>query len=483
MTSIYTSPPYTVSYDVDMGCYAEYNSIVTQNIETYADTNLGPQTLNVGGSSNIDFEAGYNIRMFSSNGALQYYIPTFSNDVRTDQLALQVSLSNELCVLSSDSAMSLQAGDQYNTVEVGNVVFQYDSSCNVQYVTTLNSNGFRFNTSLICDGTVTCLTNQQIGQNLSVGNDINIGRNLHVQGDVFTESLAMFKDIYNVTTSNTIDQVGYAFAINDTNQLELIRYVRFYEASNNTSSNPLTVTQRVGIFGNGNVTTGTNSDSAYSAYDQMNGYTLSSNDSNVSGDGSVNISSVWGTNIEGNIFYNGGLVGINNTIPQHALDVGGMVQAININAIQSMTCPAYYSTSDQRLKHVIGRSDVVDCYNKILSTDVTQFILDSDPTQTTKTGFIAQEIEAIMPDAVYTGCNGPLDDCKFIEPLVLIGYTVGALQHTAALQQTTTVQHLAAMQHMAAQHTASHSDLQNQVTDIKNQLVALAMSLRRSKVV
>lgn len=559
--TIFATPPDTILYDLDLNSYVSYEGMILRSIRTLRDDQQGPQTLYVGTSSNLDIEAENNVRFFTSNGSLQYYWASFSNNQRTDRLGLQISESNDAAayMLSSDAALILSAGDPYHTIQLGGI-HVHDSNDGTQFMDTFSSNGLRISSTLVCDSTVSVLASQQIGQNLAVGNDANVGRNLSVQDNVFAQSLALLKTKPGVTTSNAVDQIGYAFRITDLDQLEIVRYARFFGACNPTSSNPLYVTQRVGLFGNGNVSASATSDVAYGAYEDVNGTGVPAVNSNgvASSGGAVNISSVWGTNYQGNLFYNGGLVGIGKTTPEYELDVNGSiksasiaatqtmiasslfvtasgnidrvmaasssgsngaqnatlwniddsgnlsfttgllgintstpqyqldvngttrttnlvvdsnvsalslnvsgeVQAVNIMATETITCASYYSTSDSRLKTVIGVSDIEDCYNKVLQTNVVSYTFNNDPQQRPKTGFLAQDLETIMPDAVFTTSNDQLSDCKYIEPNVVLGYAMGAIQHGAKLQA----------------HT------QNQLGSLQTQMDLLIMTLRRLRV-
>jgi hypothetical protein len=559
--TIFANPPDTSPYYLDPNSYVSYESMVLRSIRTLRDEQNVPQTLYVGASSNVDVEVENNVRFFTSNGSLQYYWASFSNNQRTDRLGLQISESNDAAayVLSSDAALILSAGDPYHTIQLGGIHL-HDSNDGTQFMDTTSSNGLRISSTLVCDSTVSVLSSQQVGQNLAVGNDVNVGRNLSVQDNVFAQSLALLKTKQGVTTSNAVDQVGYAFRITDRDQLEIVRYARFFGACNPTSSNPLYVTQRVGLFGNGNVSATTPSDVAFTAYEDVNGTGVPAVNSNgaASGGGSVNIASVWGTNYQGNLFYNGGLVGIGKTTPEYELDingsiksssiaatqsmvttslfvtagtnidsvlsassgsnstnnnatmwniddsgnvyfasgllgvntsapqyqldvngttrttnmivdsnvsalelnVSGQIQAVNISATETITCASYYSTSDARLKTVIGASDVQDCYTKVLQTNVVSYTFNNDAQQRPKTGFIAQELEVVMPDAVFTTSNDLLSNCKFIEPNVVLGYAMGAIQHGAKLQ----------------------ADTQNQISSLQTQMDLLIMTLRRLRV-
>lgn len=66
----------------------------------------------------------------------------------------------------------------------------------------------------------------------------------------------------------------------------------------------------------------------------------------------------------------------------------------------SGTTTTYTTTSDRRLKENIA--DTQDALAKVMRIPVRDFSFKSDPTQTKQTGFIAQELEKVMPEAVAT---------------------------------------------------------------------------------
>lgn len=465
MVSIYADPPQYTNYNVDLGSYVQYDGVIVRTIRAVRDIEDGPQSLYIGASCNLEIEVENDMRLYTSNdGKFQYYWTSFSNGVRSNQLGFGISKSNANSYeLASDGRMVLRAKDPYNTVQVGTLYFQKNDVDDWQYINTTKPDGFRINDTMICGGRLTVLTNQDIGQNLTVGHDVDVGRNLYVRGNVFAPTLALWRD-KAVAVSNAVDQIGFAFRINDNDQLELVRYSRFYGTSNHT------VTQRVGVFGNGNATITSSSDTSFSSYDELNGLTFNSNTSNLGGAGgnaSIVISNVWGTNAAGNLYYNGGKVGIANSGPEAELDVGGTIKAVNIIATNSMSSAAFYSTSDVRLKNVMGMMDNIECWDKLMQVNVKQYTMRDDGTSRVRTGFIAQELEAIVPEAVITANENGLADCRFIDPNTLLAYTVGAIQHGGYMQQE-------------ARNVVDN--LQSQVNDLREQLYTLITNLRRLQI-
>lgn len=488
VASVFAYPPNQTSYDVDSNSYNFYNSVITRGVVALSDDTLGPQELYIGASSNLVLEAGGAVSMYTSNGAVEYYYSTFvdtgSNTapLRTDTLALRIQAASNTpgsdVNITSSGIMVLSGGDCNNTVSINGFLFQQNDRDGYEYLATTKPDGFRVSDPLTVSGGLVVQTNETIAQNLYVGLDVDIGRNLTVRQNLYAPSLSLWKD-KAVTSNDVPDQVGYAFNINSNDQLELVRYARF-GACNPDTSQQITVTQRVGIFGNGAISITGNSDASSANFDAMNavvdpapGYSNLADGSN--GGDVVTIESQWGTNAQGNVFYNSGYVGIGMSQPQFDLHVNGVIQAVQVNASSAISASAYYSTSDRRLKNIVGLVDPQMCYDKINNTRVTSYTMNNDPEGRIKTGFIAQELETVIPDSVYTSPHGDLLDCKYIEPNVLIGYAVGAIQHEARLheelQSTVTV-------------TASQlQELKTTVSNMNSVMANLVHTLRRSRMI
>gem|GEM_PF-2749467 len=90
-----------------------------------------------------------------------------------------------------------------------------------------------------------------------------------------------------------------------------------------------------------------------------------------------------------------GLVGINNSAPTQALHVTGSVLA-----------SSFLYSSDARLKHDIAVLD--GSLEKLLALEPVSFTWNDDTPQARKEdiGFIAQQVEEIIPEAVNTDING-----------------------------------------------------------------------------
>jgi hypothetical protein len=428
--------PVSVIYDLDDESYVLYDKVITKNITALPDLNTGSQTILIGGSSNVDVEASENIRSFTSNGVLEHYFVNDSNGARYDRLGLRVAqLTDSIVSISAESKLKLSGTD--GTVIIGSMQLHEDSGYQCMY--TDMSNGFRIESPLRVSSSCVVQNTQIIGQHLTVGYDVDIGRDMFVRGNMFGKILNLWKDKENVSRSNDTDQVGYAFRISDSDQLEIVRYLRFNDS--NATTPATTVTQRVAVFGNGNVDPSMRSDASSFNSDVLSGHVYNSNTSNLSA-GSIggsnngvpiSISSEWTANYDGSIFFTGGRVGIGMSMPEYVLHVSGTGRFDTVSADVTTTTDQY-TISDERLKDVIANVEPSDSLYKVNNVMVHQYIFKDDPEHTVKIGFIAQEIKSFMQEAVYEAPNKGLEDCNHIETNVILSHAIGAIKQLTTVQ-------------------------------------------------
>lgn len=442
-TTIFAQPPTKANYDVDEGSYMQFDTLVLRAAVALADsTSNAPQTLFLGGTSNVVVEAGGDFRVFTSNGVVEYCSSHFgASNARTDDMLLRVQETNSVdTLLSAGGRLILQGGDVSQSVTIG--AFETLEDSNFQYLSTSKPSGFCVTDPMMYGATLTVQTDAVVAQNLTVGNDVDVGRNMMVRGDFFAQGLNIWHDKSNASTSNDTDQVGFSFRVTSDDQLELVRYSRFL--SGNSNAQPVAVSQRLALFGGAsNVTPESSSDTTPYNYSQLNNYlnVYPAFSNQGAGSNSVSIQSVWGTTATADLYYNGsGNVGIHTSHPTAPLDVVGAVHATSFASDSSISAASFLSTSDSRLKTVYGTVDNANCLQLICDLPLFHYSFLDDPAQRVRTGFIAQSVAALMPDAVYTAPYRELPDCKFIDSTVLLGYLAGSVKQLRAdLQQETTI--------------------------------------------
>jgi hypothetical protein len=247
-------------------------------------------------------------------------------------------------------------------------------------------------------------------------------------GNIYTEGSSV-----QVNSLGSGDRYAYVDLIGDDTYTDYgLRIIRFNTGSNASSSiahrgtgnlaiNTIEAapiffstnnTERLRITSTGNVGIGTTSD-----YGGLNSKTI------------IQPGSGTGTTLMVNTYGNSG------TAQTFYSNISGNPNAAGSITLSGATT-AYNSTSDQRLKeNIIPTSLNLDT---LMNVSVRDFNFISDPTQN-YSGFIAQELYDIYPDAVYVGSSDPTQDpwavsYGRITPLVVAG--VQELAETVNDQQT-----------------------------------------------
>lgn len=205
--------------------YPEYSQISTfstlaaNTINAFKNDLGDTQNLVLGGSSNVHVESIYDVNVYMNQGDFQLFRSTYDgvsgalgrDDYQILGIGMDPTTSNAI-IYSPSNAIQLQAGDPDNTYILGGFSI-YDSNNYTVFGTTA-SNGFMFKSAFNVE-------------RLLANSDMVVASNLYVNGHVMGKDLNVFKDTGD-TAANQVARVGYAFRINDKDQLELIKYSRFY---------------------------------------------------------------------------------------------------------------------------------------------------------------------------------------------------------------------------------------------------------------
>ena len=102
----------------------------------------------------------------------------------------------------------------------------------------------------------------------------------------------------------------------------------------------------------------------------------------------------------------------------------------NLTVIGDLTVDGtIYTPSDEILKHDVQALTLGDM-DSLMRLTPLKFAFNSDATNSTHYGFIAQHVESLLPDLVKTvdGCNGPHKSVNYIEIIPLLLAKIQDLQ-------------------------------------------------------
>lgn len=192
-----------------------FSTIAANQLVAYKNELLEAQDLTLGATSNVCLEAVDNVNVYMQDGDFKLYRSSWSNDVRDDTEILTITrdtLTGNTVFTTDGSVIELNPTDPSGTVIIGD--FIVSSSNNYTTFTSTQTGGFMFKSAF---GAESLLTN----------GDMVVASNMYVNGHIVGKDLAVWKDAM-ADSNNELMRVGYAFRINTRNQLELVKYSRFF---------------------------------------------------------------------------------------------------------------------------------------------------------------------------------------------------------------------------------------------------------------
>jgi Chaperone of endosialidase len=409
------------------------NNVIVRGITAYPDNNSNNQSLTIGASSNLILESKSSMNVhLDPTASLNMYHTNYTDiagqDVRLESKFLEISASNEATHFISQNSLELHPSDAYKRTKMGS--FEVLNTANTQILNT-DQDEFKLTKKLVLQGDMS-IAGQIYAPNLSALNlyiDNNISSIHHVSdGNVYGNNISLWIDKDDQGTDKATNQIGYGFKINPTTeQLELFKYKRFSEMSNAViNKDGKLLYKKVAQFGFGVQTYDTASDtSAVSSASSIvtTLQTLRAGRCNVDQSGATASGQgyFWNSNVAGSIYHNG-FVGINNSNPQVDLDVGGY-----ITAGETVTSKIFTVASDIRVK-----TDIIDipsnvCLDKIALLEPKSFKMTPNKQ---KSGFIAQQVREVIPEAIDIKPNDPLNiqDFHYMDYNTITSYCVGAIK-------------------------------------------------------
>lgn len=367
--------------------------IASKNIVAPLDASA-PQNLYLGASKDVNIQALEDVNMYLGSS------DTFSIYDSNLVSSLVVSTNSNATTLHA-SAKDLILGTSNGDVFVQTMAFSTDS--NYQILSTTQPSGFKMTDNLFLAGSEV------------VSGSLSVAGNVICNSNMFAKNYNLFRQ-----PDSGASLLGYAFTINDSNQLELIKYASF----SNTE-----VAKRIAVFGRNDLNSNQDSDVNYV---EFNGLGINF----VNGETSTPIVGVDGTIADGaitsvkiadsNVTYaklDRTTVGVwdvsasnnSNIIYQSgSVGIGSSMSNPNSNYVLDIVGDAYiqgtfYSSSEQqqssdiRLKKDIRR--IANSLEKIDQLNGYTFAMVKDAEGAARhAGVIAQELHSVLPEA--TSING-----------------------------------------------------------------------------
>lgn len=423
LVSVLENPNYDFQYPEGFNIV---ESLVVRHLGAYSSTiDGGGQDLHIGATSNVNIEAAENIQMYvKPTGAVDLYTTEYAGEIRTDTKVLEISAPDSMTTLvtTSNQVLELRGGDSNMTTIVSHTTMLTDVNSSNQFLNIPAGEEFYFGNGL------NVANDLNVSGNTIVGRSLLVNDHLITYGNIYGSNLNVWRSIdSNLPENNAISQIGFGFRVNSNHQLELVKYSKF---------DTKTTAKKVAVFGQAKFTDATTADDGmtYTTIEDI----LSTNElpemPNAYGstvDLTKPIQTYWATAPAG-IVYTGGNVGISNNNPEYLLDVNGEARFASMSTDLAVIRQTS-TTSDVRLKNVVGIKSPSECFDAINRLRVTRYTFKGVEDAPEFDGFIAQEVEDVFPRAVTENKFSGLDDCKMIDYNQVIANLVGAIQHLSDL--------------------------------------------------
>lgn len=412
LSIISTPPGYSIQY-TDISQLDTFHNIATQNIIAYNDGTNQPVDLVLGASRDVKIETLSNIDLYiPDTGEVKLFNTLYTNGVRTDTEILNFSAYDNITLISggvSSNIVKVTGTDEFHTTIVGDLKLQsrYDN----EIISTSLSNIF-FTDNVVFTSNVFVSGDTELQNTYVAGNLVSLG-------NFYGKNMNLLK-IFTSNAEDAPEQVGYAFRIAESNQLEIVRYTKY---SSNMAAEP--ILKRVAVFGNYRNTGPSEASDVnnYLVFDEFNGLSIASDPDPLVQH--VTTRYQWRFNSNADI-YSSVRVGVNTENPEYELDVNGTIKTINLRANNIMS-DSVQTTSDIRLKTKLDQLKPIDALEKVNKLELIKYTFNENPSET-KTGFVAQQVKQIIDEAVVVKEAKGLSDCHLVDNTVLIAYLVGSVQ-------------------------------------------------------
>jgi hypothetical protein len=143
----------------------------------------------------------------------------------------------------------------------------------------------------------------------------------------------------------------------------------------------------------------------------------------------------WQINPSRKLYYLDNYIGIGTDNPLYRLHVAeGAIKSENI-ITNSISATEIFTSSDERIKEDIKLTDLSLCLSNIKNLDIYDYNLVNSSNNivnnninNNKTGFVAQQVESIIPNAINVNNLHGYEDFRSIDTSVILANLVGAVK-------------------------------------------------------
>ena len=301
-----TTRPQMETIYTDISALQTFNNLATNNVCAFYNTDNIAQSLLLGASSNINIESATTANIFTQGSGFNVYHTDIVNNLRYDSNAINIDMNSSYGV---NNTIFNANGQKNNVSFLFSNIIQFNSTVlttatpgvsSVDHFSTNSANGFQF------DNVVSFASNVAFQQNIVT------------QGSIFGSNLNVWST-RSASASTDLNQIGYGFRVNSSNELELIKMATF--GPSNDISSP--VCQRIAVFGGNTNQLSRSQDNSkdpgsnYLVFNSLNGVSIAGNGQVVQTTSSA-VTAL--TNL---VFVNGQNLGIGTQTSQYKLSVAG----------------------------------------------------------------------------------------------------------------------------------------------------------------
>lgn len=407
-------------------------NVVAQSVVATVNSENQPTVLHLGATSNLVLQSLRNDVNFytpHNTGSSRYFATSNGIPVRE---YFVIGASNSTTFIYSDTnQLHLKAPSTSNTIRLGEGVYYEDSvasflSTNKSLLKVLCP--LTANRDLTINGNI--LGAGWAVNQMKVLGSMSVDDHIVVKGNVFGCNLNVVRDFpAGAGVQSEVNRVGFGMRVNDNMQLEVIRYTRYTDSNDLLNNGNKLVTRRVAVFGGTDLDITDTNNVSYTEFNQLQGASVS----NVLATASNYLSGtrLWPHDSNGNIYFNGGFVGVMTSNPTCELDVNGAIKCKTANIQATISVADIITTSDMRTKKDIFALNTQQCLDGVLALEPVSYTPLQDPEGNTKYGFVAQAVEAVLPSVVRTAINPAIgiSDCRYLDMLSFIPLLVGSVKN------------------------------------------------------